>query len=444
MSDSRYQIIKKIDAGGMAEIFLGKALNAAGGERPIAIKRVLPHLAENKKFIEMFLDEARLSIQLRHNNIVRVTDISRSDGHYFIVMEYIDGFNLRRIFQQMTELGQPISVKMACHIMIEVLNAVDYAHNKTDEKGGRLCIVHRDLSPPNILVSRDGEVKITDFGLAKAATQLNQTEPGTFKGKHAYLAPEVANGQSVDHRVDIFSAGIVLWELLAGRRLFLGRSDGESVELVRKAKVPSLHKLNSNIDLTLEAIVSRALAKDVRKRFASAREFGQALTQYISRNNLVVSNYEAAEWIKSLFDESNKDIRYSRERVKHIIDGELAVFDASTDMRPQRLASQPLYIADLPALESPMSRFDFGGFFNNNGVIIPLVVSPSVPAEGLLAMEQIDSSAQLIHKLEGQSDIAALAQSVRAVESKVPSWLWIMMGLAVIAVGFAIFLVTKG
>jgi serine/threonine protein kinase len=206
----RYQIQKKIDMGGMAEIFLGKAVSLGGIERTVAIKRVLPALTKNEQFIGMFLDEARLSMQLTHANIVQVFDVGRSSGTYFIVMEFVDGYNLRRVFQKASEVGFRIPLEIATYMIADVCKGLAHAHEKVDDHGTHLHIVHRDLSPPNILVSQSGEVKITDFGLAKALSHVSQTDPGVVKGKFSYLSPEAAEGKSVDHRADIFAAGICL------------------------------------------------------------------------------------------------------------------------------------------------------------------------------------------------------------------------------------------
>ncbi len=300
-SRQRYNITKKIDAGGMAEIFLGTAESIEGIKRQVAIKRILPKLVKDENFIDMFLDEARLSMLLTHANIVQVFDVGRSGDTYFIVMEFVDGYNLRRVFQKAVEVGYRIPLEIACFIMMETCKGLAHAHEKTDETGKHLHIVHRDLSPPNIMISKSGEVKITDFGLAKAMTQLTVTDPGVVKGKFSYLSPEATEGQTVDHRADVFAAGVVLWEILANRRLFLGKSDQGTVELVRKAEVPPLSKFNAEVTDEFERIVNRALARDPRKRYTSAREFGEAIANYLFTHNLKVTGYDLAGMVQRLF-----------------------------------------------------------------------------------------------------------------------------------------------
>ncbi|MCS6857243.1 MAG: serine/threonine protein kinase, partial [Sandaracinaceae bacterium] len=240
---------ERIEAGGMAEVFKGEAISVQGFRKQVAIKRVLPHLAQNKSFIAMFLDEARLGARLSHANIVSVFDIGSADNTYFIVMEYVDGCNLRTMFEQHQKAKKTIPLKEAIYIIIEVCKGLSFAHELQDENGRELGIVHRDISPANILISKRGEVKITDFGLAKAATQLEKTDPGVIKGKFSYLSPEAARGEPVDARADVFAVGIVLWEMLAGRKLFLGQSDYETIKLVQQAVVPSLSQINPQVDI---------------------------------------------------------------------------------------------------------------------------------------------------------------------------------------------------
>src|SRR3954465_5424266 len=229
----RYKVTERIDAGGMAEVYRGIAESAVGGlKKAIAIKRILPSLTKNKKFVSMFLDEARVSMHLQHANVVGVFDIGMADTAYFIVMEYVDGANLKTILESLRRQGKRMSVQHTLYLIMEVCKGLQYAHDLVDpETGTEMGIVHRDISPPNILISKRGEVKLVDFGLAKATSQLESTDPGVVKGKFSYLSPEAAAGLEVDHRADIFATGVILYELLTGRRLFLGDSDYHTVEL---------------------------------------------------------------------------------------------------------------------------------------------------------------------------------------------------------------------
>ena len=226
----RYRVIERLASGGMAEVFLAESAGIEGFKKQVAIKRVLPHLSEKKRFIAMFLDEARLSAHLSHSNVAQVFDIGVGDNAYFIVMEYVDGADLKGVIEYLKKQGKTFPVEAAVLIAIKICEGLTYAHELKGSAGEPLHIVHRDMSPPNVLITKHGEVKIVDFGLAKASSQLEKSEAGIIKGKFSYLSPEAALGQEVDHRTDIFAVGIILWEMLAGRRLFLGDSDFATVK----------------------------------------------------------------------------------------------------------------------------------------------------------------------------------------------------------------------
>src|SRR5512145_2158081 len=239
-NQQRYRVLQRIAAGGMAEVFRAESAGVEGFKKTVAIKRVLPHLAEKKQFIGMFLDEARLSANLSHSNCVQVFDIGMGDNTYFIVMEYVDGADLKGLIENQRKQNKAFPLQEASLICLKICEGLSYAHQCRDSKGRELHIVHRDMSPPNVLITRHGEVKIVDFGLAKANSQLERSEPGIIKGKFGYLSPEAAQGQSVDLRTDVFAVGIILWEMLAGRRLFLGETDLETVRQVQAANIPPI------------------------------------------------------------------------------------------------------------------------------------------------------------------------------------------------------------
>ena len=298
MAGPRYSILEKIDAGGMAEVWKARATSMEGFDKLVAIKRVLPNLSENQKFMSMFLDEARLALTLNHANVVQTFDIGVSDNSYFIVMEWIDGTQLKMVSEVARQDGYLIPKQQAAFIAAEICKALTHAHQRRDENGVDLGIIHRDVSPPNVLLSREGEVKLADFGLAKAQSQITATDPGVVKGKFGYLSPEAASGDPVDLRADVFSTGIILWETLAGRRLFEGDTNLETVKLVRAANIPSLKTLNSDIDDELEVIIAKALAKNPDERYQTAEELGHALTYYLFSNRLMVTSYDIAVLVK--------------------------------------------------------------------------------------------------------------------------------------------------
>ena len=296
----RYQITERLDHGGMAEVFRGVAESMEGFKKNVAIKRILPNLTKNQKFVAMFLDEARLSLHLQHANIVQVFDISRTpDNAYFLVMEFVDGCNLKALIERQKQKGKRIEVAHTIYLMIECCKALHYAHSlEHPETGQPLGIVHRDISPPNILLSKNGEVKLVDFGLAKANTQIESTDQGVVKGKFSYLSPEAASGLEVDARADVFAVGIILWELFTGKRLFYGDSDYQTVELVRQARVPSIAQHNPEIEPEIEQVVRKALARDPDERYQSATDLGEALAQYLFSRRMKVTARDISQLVK--------------------------------------------------------------------------------------------------------------------------------------------------
>jgi serine/threonine protein kinase len=296
----RYTITERLDHGGMAEVFRGVAESIEGFKKSVAIKRVLPNLTKNQKFVSMFLDEARLSLFLQHANIVQVFDISKTpDNAYFLVMEYVDGCNLKAIIERQRQKGRRLEIAHAIYIMIECCKGLQYAHQlEHPETNEPLGIVHRDISPPNILLSKNGEVKLVDFGLAKANSQIESTDPGVVKGKFSYLSPEAASGLEVDARADVFAVGILLWELFTGKRLFYGDTDYQTVEQVRQARVPSLQATNPDIEPELEGIVRKALARDPEERYHHAADLGDALAQYLFSRRMKVTARDISSLVR--------------------------------------------------------------------------------------------------------------------------------------------------
>ncbi len=311
----RYRVLEKIASGGMAEVFRAESAGLEGFKKTVAIKRVLPHLSEKKQFIGMFLDEARVSAQLSHSNCVQVFDIGVGDNTYFIVMEYVDGADLKGVIEHRKKSGTPFPVEEACLICVRICEGLSYAHELTDNNGDSLHIVHRDMSPPNVLITRFGEVKIVDFGLAKANSQLEKSEPGIIKGKFSYLSPEAAQGLPVDAKTDIFAVGIILWELLAGRRLFMGDTDLETVRMVQQAKVPSIRQINPKVSTELERVLLRSLAGDPAARYQTARDFGRDLNNMLFHTGRAVSSFDIAQLVEPIrLEREDKKRRVTYDR----------------------------------------------------------------------------------------------------------------------------------
>ncbi|MCG8557585.1 MAG: serine/threonine protein kinase [Proteobacteria bacterium] len=333
----------------MAEVFLGEVKSVEGFKKRVAIKRVLPHLAQNRKFMRMFLDEARLSARLTHANIVGVFDVGASDDTYFLVMEYVDGANLTKLTDAIRQRSGYFPLKEAAYIAMEVCRALSYAHELCDENGQLLGIVHRDISPPNIMLTRRGEVKVADFGLAKASTQLERTDPGVVKGKFSYLAPEAAHGEEVDARADLFSLGVVLWEMLAGRRLFLGESDYQTIKLVQRANIPRLRPLNPSVTADFEELLRRVLARDPNSRFQNARELGDALAGYLFTRQLKVTSYDLARLVNAAIASGGSRGPRDASVIDRLIQEELGRFHSLDETSDAQAAAAP---APVPASEA--------------------------------------------------------------------------------------------
>jgi serine/threonine-protein kinase len=333
MSDSqqRYRVIERLESGGMAEVFRAESEGLQGFRKQVAIKRVLPHLSSKKKFISMFLDEARLSAQLSHSNCVQVFDIGVGDSAFFIVMEFVDGANLKAIIEHIKKSGRDFPVEAAVYIALELCKGLAYAHELTDSNEVPLHIVHRDMSPPNVLITKHGEIKIVDFGLAKANSQLERSEPGIIKGKFSYLSPEAAMGQDVDARTDVFAVGIILWELLAGQRLFLGDTDFQTVKRVQAAQVPSVAQINKKVPVELERIIARALARDPAARFPTARALGAELSKFMFRFAVPVSTFDIEHLVHGAIKERQRYRPQQQSIIDKLIEEALLEFTSLTD-----------------------------------------------------------------------------------------------------------------
>ncbi|MDP3279006.1 MAG: protein kinase [Deltaproteobacteria bacterium] len=275
----RYEVITEIASGGMATVFLGRALGAAGFARLVAIKCLHPHVAKDEEFVGMFMDEARLAARIRHPNVVATLDLENGDDGLFLVMEFVEGEGLlgllRAVFRERKRVPTPLALRIA----LDVLAGLHAAHELTGQNGEPLRLVHRDVSPHNILVGSDGISRITDFGIARAEERLSVTRDGQIKGKLSYMAPEQTSGTPVDRRADLWSVGVVVWECLAGRRLFFGQNDGEVLRNLLVHPIPRLRDLVQDIPAEIDAVIAKALARDPDDRYATASHFAEALEE---------------------------------------------------------------------------------------------------------------------------------------------------------------------
>jgi serine/threonine protein kinase len=303
----RYEPLRKLAVGGMAELFLAKQSGMEGFEKLVVIKRILSHLAQDDVFVNMFLDEARIAAKLSHANIVQIYDLGKADDSYYIAMEYISGRNVQHLIAKELEESRFIPIEYSCRIIAGVCEGLHYAHTRRDYDRRPLNIVHRDISPQNILVSFAGGVKVVDFGIAKAATQVAQTRAGVLKGKYAYMSPEQVRGaKQIDHRSDIFSVGLVMYEMLTGRRAFERDSSIKTLKAIVQDKPLNPTELNPEIPTAVIKLLSRALEKNPDRRYKNAQEMQLAVEDYLEKSPKKANTVRLSRYMFELFDEDIK------------------------------------------------------------------------------------------------------------------------------------------
>jgi TonB family protein len=305
-SFGQYTLLDKIATGGMAEVWKARMLGMEGFQKNVAIKRILPHLTDSSDFLTMFIDEAKLAAQLNHNNIIHIYDLGKIEEDYYIAMEFVDGRDLRSILnsarRKQPEPALPMS--LALLVAARLASALDYAHRKKDFDGRELGLVHRDVSPQNVLISYEGDIKLCDFGIVKAVAKASKTQMGALKGKLQYMSPEQAWGRVVDARSDIFSLGAVLFEMLTGRRLFAGESEISVLESVRDCRIESPRSVNPAIPESVDKVVMRALAGEPDDRYQTAGEMQKELERVLYGLDPTPSERDLALYLRGLFDDA--------------------------------------------------------------------------------------------------------------------------------------------
>ncbi len=299
----KYLLLERVNVGGMAEVFIAKAFGVEGFERILAIKKILPTMAEDEEFITMFIDEARISVQLNHANVVHIHELGKHDEAYFIAMEYVSGRDVRTMLERYRRRKEIMPTAQAVYVGSKICEGLDYAHRKKDARGQELHIIHRDVSPQNILCSYEGEVKIIDFGIAKAANRSQKTQAGILKGKFGYMSPEQVRGLPIDRRSDIFALGVILYEMLTGEKLFVGESDFSTLEKVRSADVPTPRQFNPNIPAGLEKVLMKSLAREAEDRYQWASDLQEDLMRFLLAGDAIYSAKHLALFMKEAFAE---------------------------------------------------------------------------------------------------------------------------------------------
>ena len=340
----QYYLMEKIAQGGMAEIFKGLSYDIHGLKRTVCIKKILPHIAASREFIDSLIDEAKIAVTLSHGNIAQVHDLGKVGDDYFIVMEYVEGKSLSHIAKKTRALGTPIPVPIVCWLLAEISSGLDYIHRRPDEHAQPLNIVHRDISPQNIVVSYSGTVKIIDFGIAIVAGRMGITDSGILKGKFSYMSPEQARGDTLDSRSDIFSLGVIMHELLTGQRLFKAEDNRETLRNVRRAHVDPPSTLRPDLPDDIDRICLRGLARDRRHRFPTAAVMRDQLLKFLHTTYPTFQPSDAAIYVRDLFhDELSKPTEEDEIKTPHlIIDATHSALTGEREQEPTHHAEAPV------------------------------------------------------------------------------------------------------
>jgi serine/threonine-protein kinase len=385
----KYTLIRKLATGGMAELFLAIQKSMAGFEKLIVIKRILPAMNQDRAFIEMLLHEARIAATLSHANIAQTFDVGLVDGTYYIAMEHVHGEDLRAIVRQMREKGvREFPLEHAISIILAICGGLSYAHEKRALDGSSLNIVHRDISPQNVVVTFEGDIKIVDFGIAKSDTQLGvDTSSGKLKGKVPYMSPEQARGEEIDSRSDLFAVGIILFELTTGKRLFKRQGDFETLKLICEREYPRPSRIREGYPEELERIVMRALEKDKDARFQSGREMQAALEDFVRHERIPVSNIALTRFMQSLFEEKLASHKKDLIEGKQLAD--LIELRRQSDEPPGRESEPGATRSALGVLSTPpaaartVTDVNAASRKNSNGIIAALAIAATLGASGV-------------------------------------------------------------
>ncbi|TNE50391.1 MAG: serine/threonine protein kinase [Deltaproteobacteria bacterium] len=378
-----YMLLQKIGQGGMAEIFRAESAGPQGFAKEVAIKRILSSLASNEDFITQFLDEARIVGNLSHPNIVQIYDVGQVDDAYYIAMEFVDGKHMGQVIQRSIESMSQVPVREATAIINEVSKALAFAHSAVDSLGNPLHIIHRDVSPQNILIGFNGAIKLTDFGIAKAANKLFQTTAGVIKGKFSYLAPEQLVGKGASTASDIFSLGVAFWEMLSGRRLFQGESDIRTIQLVQACQVPPLSQFRNDVPPELEQVITYMLSPSPEYRYQNAYDLVNALSHILHHFGVSEHLNLVANFMGSLYPENyqNSGAAPTRASMPAVSEAEAAQYYPSVPSGPasvddfgddptQALSESPL--ADLTTQLDPNETTSQGTLPSNDPPTMPL------------------------------------------------------------------------
>ncbi|HSP15696.1 MAG TPA: TonB family protein [Thermoanaerobaculia bacterium] len=343
----QYVLLEKIATGGMAEVWKARMRGVEGFQKIVAIKKILPHLSDNQEFIEMFVDEAKLAAQLNHNNIIHIYDLGKIASSYYIAMEYVDGHDLKTILKRAQERDHPVGPEIALFVASKVAAALDYAHRRRDFDQKELGLVHRDVSPQNVLISQEGDIKLCDFGIAKAASKASHTQAGALKGKLQYMSPEQASGKPIDRRSDIFALAAVLFEMLTAKKLFTGENEISILDQVREARITPPSKLNDEVTPDIDRVVLKALEKDPAQRYQTAGELARDIDSILYNMKPTPTSADLAIYMHRLWSEEPVVHHRVEEPERTVVD---EVPDLAAAAPPPKPAPVPVIAAHASAI----------------------------------------------------------------------------------------------
>ncbi|MAC27386.1 MAG: hypothetical protein CMH59_13055, partial [Myxococcales bacterium] len=370
----RYLLCYELAAGGMGTVYLARAVGPAGFDRPVAIKRIHPHLAHQQRLVEMFLDEARITSRVNHPNVCSVFDFGEVDGTYYIALEYLLGESVHALLAELERdsgaLDAPRWQTIAARVVADACEGLHAAHTLHDDRGRPLRVVHRDVSPQNLFVTYDGATKVLDFGVARAEDRLHQTVAGDVKGKYAYMAPEQVSGREVDARADVWALGVCLWEMLVGERLFREPSEMDTILAVRSRAIPAPSARRASVSPALDAICLRALERDPKGRWPSARAMGRALEEALRQQPMPTGLADVADWMRARFARR-------RTRKRELVETVLAS-SASLRAHPAGTAT-PSLAPPAASVPPPPPRPRGGARRRSAGTVTPSMAPPARP-----------------------------------------------------------------
>ena len=411
----QYELRSHLATGGMAEIYLARQTGIGGFEKQVVVKRILPELTARREFVEMFFDEARIAAQLKHPNIVEIYDLGQQGEDYFIAMEYLKGETLRETVVESIKRGSPLPPVIAAFVVSQVCDGLAYAHEFADGSGGSLGIVHRDVSPNNIILTYAGGVKLVDFGVAKTRVQTHRTEAGVLRGKLSYMSPEQCLGRPLDGRSDVFSAGVVLWELLAQRRLFRRNSEQKTIEAVLSAHIPMVKEYRHGVPAALDAIARRAMERKVGARYQDAAQMASEIRKCLLNQDKMVSNQEVGEFVRALFKGETQ----------------------KTQRRPEKMLTpigRPAFLDNLDDETSP--ERDMSTMLVDLDEDEPYLADIDTEVEGVYP--RTDSESERI------SPPTLEAEALRVEPSPVRKWPWLIGAAVALAVAVLVIAVLAG